>query len=291
MKKLFVCAVSALPIFVAGCAGMSMPSLWPFGDEKNLERSRVPVNSITYQCEAGKRFYLRYPKERRWLAVAVVFLFFFIHLLTVRSGIAALYTALFFSIARFVWRTQRWKIGLVALALIIITPVIAYQTLPSLQERIGYMIFDWQQYKSNSGDDYSDAERWISLQAGLQLWQEHPWIGVGTGDLPAEIQRVVNARFPNYTVEPKLPHNQFIYILSGTGLLGLLCSLAAFFSPIVVGPQRHFYLFAVFQVMVLLSFLVEYTIETSPGVAYYLFYTLFFRDMAKVEFAARETKT
>ena len=60
MKKLFVCAVSAFPIFVAGCAGMSMPSLWPFGDEKNLERSRVPTNSITYQCEGNKRFDLRY---------------------------------------------------------------------------------------------------------------------------------------------------------------------------------------------------------------------------------------
>ena len=63
MRKLFLCAVSALPIFVSGCAGVSMPampSLWPFGDEKNLERSRVPVNSITYQCAAGKRFYLRY---------------------------------------------------------------------------------------------------------------------------------------------------------------------------------------------------------------------------------------
>ncbi len=63
MKKIFASVVSALPIFVAGCAGVSMPSmpsLWPFGDEKNLERSRVPANSITYQCEAGKRFYMRY---------------------------------------------------------------------------------------------------------------------------------------------------------------------------------------------------------------------------------------
>lgn len=37
-----------------------MPSgLWPFGEERNLERSRVPPNSVTYQCAGGKRFYLR----------------------------------------------------------------------------------------------------------------------------------------------------------------------------------------------------------------------------------------
>jgi membrane-bound inhibitor of C-type lysozyme len=44
----------------AGCGGISMPSgLWPFGEEKSLERSRVPPNSVTYQCAGGKRFYLR----------------------------------------------------------------------------------------------------------------------------------------------------------------------------------------------------------------------------------------
>jgi membrane-bound inhibitor of C-type lysozyme len=57
MKKKFAGAVAALSLLGAGCSGMSIPGLL---GEKNLERSRVPVNSITYQCEAGKRFYLRY---------------------------------------------------------------------------------------------------------------------------------------------------------------------------------------------------------------------------------------
>ena len=49
-----VLAIAAL----AGCGTIGMPTTL-FGD-KNLERSRVPPNSITYQCAAGKRFYLRY---------------------------------------------------------------------------------------------------------------------------------------------------------------------------------------------------------------------------------------
>lgn len=44
----------------AGCGSVSMPSsLWPFSDGKSVERSRVPANSVTYQCAGGKRFYLR----------------------------------------------------------------------------------------------------------------------------------------------------------------------------------------------------------------------------------------
>jgi hypothetical protein len=46
---------------LAGCGGggVSVPNLWPFGGTGG-ELSRVPPNSIAYQCEGGKRFYLRY---------------------------------------------------------------------------------------------------------------------------------------------------------------------------------------------------------------------------------------
>jgi hypothetical protein len=60
MKKTLVCMAAGLPLLLAGCSSVSMPSLWPFGEERNTERSRVPPNSVAYQCAAGKRFYLRY---------------------------------------------------------------------------------------------------------------------------------------------------------------------------------------------------------------------------------------
>lgn len=230
-----------------------------------------------------QRYVWRYPWERKLLLVAVLLMFVFIHVLSVRSGIVTLYAALLFSVFRFVVRTRRWKAGLITLFIIVVTPVLAVLSIPSLQQRLAYMAWDWKQYQSNDGDDYSDSERWVSFSAGIQLWRENPLLGVGTGDLPMEIQRVVNNRFPKYTLEPKLPHNQFIYILAGTGLIGLLLSMLAFLWPIATGGRRHFYLFATFQIILLISFLVEYTIETSIGVAYYLFYLFWFGKMAEVE--------
>jgi len=228
-----------------------------------------------------QHFTWRYPWERKTLGLAILFLFAFLHILTVRSGMAALYVALFYTICRFVWRTRRWKLGTVAIIAIAAIPVMALKTIPSLQTRVQYMLHDWEQYKSDIGDDYSDAERWVSLTAGWQLWREAPIIGVGAGDLPMEIQRVANDRFPHYTIEPKLPHNQFIYILASTGLLGLLTALLAWFVPIFEKNNRKFYLFAAFQFVIFVSFLVEYTLETSIGVTFYLFYLLWFREMAK----------
>ena len=225
-------------------------------------------------------FYWRWRQERWLLAAAVLFLFFFIHLLSVRSGIAGLYAILFFSAGWFVWRSKRWGLGLFVLIVALVTPAIALRAIPSLRMRVQYMQWDWQQYRSNLGNTYSDAERMISLRTGWQLWRENPVLGTGAGDLPAEVRRVVEQRYTHYNDAPKLPHNQFVYILAGTGLLGLLLSLPAFFSPLFVAAYRRFYLFAAFQLLAFISFLVEYTIETSIGVAFYLFYTLWFMKMA-----------
>ena len=59
--RIFVAAWPALVLssaMIAGCGGMSMPT--PLFGERNLERSRVPVNSTAYQCAGGKRLYVRY---------------------------------------------------------------------------------------------------------------------------------------------------------------------------------------------------------------------------------------
>jgi O-antigen ligase len=215
------------------------------------------------------------------LGAAILFLFLFLHILSVRSGIVGLYLVLLFSLGWYVWHTRRWGIGLIALIILLLVPAIARETMPSFRMRVDYMIWDWQQYRQNSGNSYSDAERMISLRVGWQLWQEHPWFGIGAGDLPTEVQRVVDARYPQYSDAPKLPHNQFLYILTGTGLFGLALSLLAFFGPIAVRCYRQYYLFAAFQILAFTSFLVEYTIETAIGVAFYIFYTLWFMKMAE----------
>lgn len=228
-----------------------------------------------------KKFYWRRPWERPALAAALIFLTIFIHVLSVRSGLAALYAALLFSAGWLVWRTRRRGLGIIVLTVIVLAPAVAIKTIPSFRMRINYMLWDWQQYRQNAGNQYSDSERWISLQVGWQLWLENPVLGTGAGDLPAEVERVTHERYPEYKNDPKLPHNQFVYILAGTGIAGLILSLAAFLAPVVYGQSRRFYLFSAFQIIIFTSFLVEYTIETAIGVAFYLFYTLWFKKMSE----------
>lgn len=226
------------------------------------------------------RFVLRFAWERHALAAATFFLFIFLHFLSVRSGLAAFYLAIFFTLARFIWRTRRWKLGLAAVLFLIVAPWAAVKTLPSLAHKLAYSRYDWERYRENEGGAYSDAGRWVSLQSGYLVWEQNKWLGAGAGDLPAAVRQAVQQHFPAYQTQPKLPHNQFLYILASTGLFGLALSLAAFLCPVFVDGFRKHYLFAAFQVMIFASFLVEYTIETAMGVAWYLFYTLWFMQIA-----------
>jgi O-antigen ligase len=185
-----------------------------------------------------------------------------------------------FTLGYFVWRTRRWKLALLLLAVLALMPWLAVKTMPSLDRKLAYTIYDWKQYAENSGENYSDSERWVSLKTGWLIWQEQPILGAGAGDLRQETQRIVSRDFPNYQQTPKLPHNQFLYSLASTGLFGLLISMLVFVYPLLLTRYRTDFLFLAFQLMVFSSFLVEYTIETTMGVAWYLFFTLWFLKIA-----------
>lgn len=51
--------VIATALVLGACGNVSMKSVWPFGDDKTPERSRVPANAVEYKCAGGKRFYVR----------------------------------------------------------------------------------------------------------------------------------------------------------------------------------------------------------------------------------------
>ncbi|HLP94466.1 MAG TPA: O-antigen ligase family protein [Saprospiraceae bacterium] len=222
-----------------------------------------------------QKFWLRKVWERHLLGATVIFLFLFIHVLSVRSGLFSLYAAMFFAAVWYIWKSRRWLTGLAALCVMVGGLWTAVATIPSLKMRVAYMKWDWGRFRyEDDGHLYSDAGRWISLRSGWELWRENPVLGVGAGDLLSETNRMTAQLYPSYAEDPKLPHNQFLFIMASTGMLGLVLSLAALFYPWY--HERNNFLYLALQMMALASFLIECTLENAIGVAWFLFYSLWF---------------
>ncbi|MCB0664478.1 MAG: O-antigen ligase family protein [Saprospiraceae bacterium] len=227
--------------------------------------------SSSFIISENKHLKTRY---QNWLRINGFYLIFFIHFLAVRSGIVALYLVALYFIFRQLYEGRRKRSAIILGTVLLTIPFLAYQLIPSFKERINYMVEDASQYQKMEWNAYSDAERILSLRAGLDISKRYPVFGAGTGDLRGEMQTYFYDHYDKDTFI--MPHNQFISILAGSGLVGLLLFVLALVFPVChcyrTWPGNH--LFIAMSIIIFISLMVENTFETSIGVAFYLFFTL-----------------
>ncbi len=207
------------------------------------------------------------------IAILTLFLFAFIHVLSVRSGLVSLYIALLALGAWFVLVKKRYLLGLAGIAGVVALPIIAYFAVPSFKAKVDYARWDYLQFRQGIGSDYPDSERFASMKIGLEIGREHLLLGVGAGDL----KQVVNRRYETGLVGSykfKMPHNQLVTIFAGTGLVGLAVFVVAFFFPLFYRRNWRNPLFLALHAVIFSSFFVENTIENNFGVSLYLFFLL-----------------
>ncbi len=220
-----------------------------------------------------KKFILKYSWETPLMLGISGILFLFLHLLSVRSGLAAFYITAAILILQKAWVSKRYLTGLALIALMAAVPLIAYNTIPSFKAKVDYSIYDrWIRKHDLSQSDYSDGARVISLKIGMEIGNEHPVFGAGAGNLRQEVKDRYAEKFSE--IEPKMPHNQLVSVYAGTGVVGIVLFLLAFFFPLFYRKAFRNTMFLSFNIIVFLSFMVENTIENSIGIAFYLFFLL-----------------
>ncbi len=220
-----------------------------------------------------KNFFLRYPREKWLILLMTIFCIVGLHLLSVRSGVVSLYMELILLAFYYAWHTRRWVQAAAMVVTIALIPILAYYSVPAFEARVEYMKLDAEQYQAGGGSNYSDSERIISIKAGIAVGNQNPILGVGTGDLMTEMKKVYHAQYAGFS-DYKIPHNQWVMNYASTGLLGVLMFAAAFFLPIFYQKNYKNPLFSCFYAIIFLSFMVEATLETSVGTAFFIFFLL-----------------
>jgi O-antigen ligase len=208
------------------------------------------------------------------VAGLVAWLFIAQHLIAVRSGLVVTYAVLMAAAIRYLFARKKYFAGGVVLLALALAPILAYRLVPSVRTRIGYMRYDFDLYRKGvSVGTLSDASRWVSWKIGWDIFRGSPWLGVGPGNLRKEVEARYAVQFPDFE-KRLMPHNQFLHTAAGSGAIGLLVFLPAFFIPLFYRKNRaHFPLFAL-HLIVFLSFIVEATLENAMGVAFFLFFLL-----------------
>ncbi len=143
-----------------------------------------------------------------------------------------------------------------------------------------YRVF-WEIDTYNKGENpagHSVAQRWIYLNIAKEIIHGHFWLGIGTGDVQKEFNKVYESQYKNIPEHwRRRAHNQFLTFWVSFGIIGLVLILIAFFIPVLKRINASGYLGYIFILIAVLSMLNEDTLETQAGATFIaFFYSLFF---------------
>lgn len=146
-----------------------------------------------------------------------------------------------------------------------------------LKSRLYKILWEYQSYKHNRNPGgHSILQRIEFWKASVGIIQSHFWLGVGTGDLKDAFYDQYEKMNTNLSHEFwHRSHNQFFAIFIAFGIFGLLWFIVSLVYPAVKMNMFSDYKYFVFFVIIVLSMLVEDTLETQTGVTLFAFFNAF----------------
>lgn len=213
---------------------------------------------------------------RLGISAVIVFLVVYLHLLAAKTGLVGLYTGIGIYVLYTLFIRKQWRTTLVLVATGMAMAAICYLTLPTLRNRIQYVVYDLSNYaKGNTLPGYTDASRLWSMKAGYQLTLQHPLQGVGFGDMRSAVDQwhtVHHPESPDY--ERFLPANEWLVYGTGSGIPGFICFTIGFLALLYFTTRRNV-LSVILSVTALLPFLFDDTLEGQTGVIVLAFIAFF----------------
>lgn len=209
-------------------------------------------------------FYHQVDKRKSiFYGIIALYLFVFIHFLSVRSAMLAMYIALICFGGFWVIKTQKTiKAGLITSSVILLSYTMIL-FVPTLSRKIGYMRWDIQEFLENPTHKYSDGSRWHSIQIGAEIFMKNKMLGVGEGDMKQAIEAITGE---NKGDDIMLPHNEFVYIAAANGLVGLLLLLISIIASFWIAWRQKKWLPFAYTAAMCSAFMVEPMLETQIGV-------------------------
>ncbi|NLE35641.1 MAG: O-antigen ligase family protein [Bacteroidales bacterium] len=137
----------------------------------------------------------------------------------------------------------------------------------------------WELHRASSGANpsgHSLTQRPEFYRAAFGIIKEHPWCGVGTGDVAMAFSDEYESNATPLTEEYRLrAHNQYLTFAVTFGIPGMIVAVALIMIPWLRCKCRWSYLFLLFMTVTLVTMFNDDTFSSFTGAAFFsYFYTL-----------------
>ena len=145
-----------------------------------------------------------------------------------------------------------------------------YESGNPLRRMVYVMLFERENYvHTRAVAGFTMLQRLELWNATLQVIGDHPWLGVGTGDVVDAMQHHLAAADSELSGRGMRSHNQYLGLLAAVGAVGFALALFLFVRPLF-GRRRAMAsaLMTAWLLTVLISMLTEDTLDTLAGILF-----------------------
>jgi len=119
----------------------------------------------------------------------------------------------------------------------------------------------------------STAERILIWRSSLNIIRDHPFFGVGTGNVKDALLDEYETSGIKYAYTKRLDaHNQYLQTTLSIGLVGLAILLTMLAWPALLAFLRKDFIYLFFIILFSMNILVESMLENQAGVVFYAFF-------------------
>lgn len=197
----------------------------------------------------------------------LVWLFIYLHILGAKTGLLLTY----FGIVVYLVKKAPVPAKIFALPMVFCLLYLAYLIFPTFKNRFHYTLYDFNQYVHGSMvNGLTDGARVLSWKAGFAVAKEHPYLGVGFGDMNdvfMEWHRVHSPQLDHYNYLQ--PSNEFLMYMCGCGVFGILSLSIGLWCIYAKSLYRNDILFSILFVAQVI--MMWYEVNISGQIAIILF--------------------
>lgn len=155
---------------------------------------------------------------------------------------------------------------LFGMILLLLAVVLVWYLLPTVQQKVCYMVYDWQQQRTETfNPTLSDGTRMAMNKAALKAIRVGN-TNEGWAAVPHHMQSTMQALYPNQQMPFGWPFNQWLLWWMGTGLVGMLCFSMWLLYPIGVGIREKRFELISWSLIITASCMAEATLGYQYGV-------------------------